>query len=151
MTSKLMAMTLPLGAADKVRIIQTNSAGDNVHVIDPVTNKVYVSIKMAGSEVFKVAVTKLGGAVDEAVRNAVRHGHARSMIIGMRVEAGRVVGQHQVEVGDVDVRLVPVDQRDLIRGHADVARVVGVAVHDAGGTSGEPRPRCPASSNARSR
>jgi YVTN family beta-propeller protein len=33
--------TLPTRAADKkVRIIQTNSAGDNVHVIDPVTNKV---------------------------------------------------------------------------------------------------------------
>src|SRR5262245_33116023 len=31
----------PLTAADpKIRIIQTNSAGDNVHVIDPVTNKV---------------------------------------------------------------------------------------------------------------
>jgi YVTN family beta-propeller protein len=30
----------PMAAADKVRIIQTNSAGDNVHIIDPVTNKV---------------------------------------------------------------------------------------------------------------
>ena len=29
-----------LGAQGKVRIIQTNSAGDNVHVIDPATNKV---------------------------------------------------------------------------------------------------------------
>ena len=29
-----------VGAADKVRIIQTNSAGDNVHIIDPATNKV---------------------------------------------------------------------------------------------------------------
>jgi YVTN family beta-propeller protein len=29
-----------LGAQNKVRIIQTNSAGDNVHVIDPATNKV---------------------------------------------------------------------------------------------------------------
>jgi YVTN family beta-propeller protein len=29
-----------LAAQNKVRIIQTNSAGDNVHVIDPVTNKV---------------------------------------------------------------------------------------------------------------
>jgi YVTN family beta-propeller protein len=29
-----------LGAQGKVRIIQTNSAGDNVHIIDPVTNKV---------------------------------------------------------------------------------------------------------------
>ena len=64
------------------------------------------------------------------------------------VETGGVVGQHQVEVGDVDVRLVPVDQRDPIRGHADVAEVVGVAVDDAGLTSDEPRPRCSASSNA---
>ena len=30
------------------------------------------------------------------------------------VETGSVVGQRQVEVGDVDVRLVPVDQRDPI-------------------------------------
>jgi multisubunit Na+/H+ antiporter MnhF subunit len=27
-------------AAQKVRIVQTNSAGDNVHLIDPATNKV---------------------------------------------------------------------------------------------------------------
>src|SRR5260370_37015621 len=32
-------LALPL-AAGTVRIIQTNSAGDNVHIIDPVTNKV---------------------------------------------------------------------------------------------------------------
>jgi YVTN family beta-propeller protein len=31
---------IALGAQGKVRIIQTNSAGDNVHVIDPATNKV---------------------------------------------------------------------------------------------------------------
>src|SRR5438105_14468318 len=30
----------PRAAEKKVRIIQTNSAGDNVHVIDPVTNTV---------------------------------------------------------------------------------------------------------------
>jgi 3-oxoacyl-[acyl-carrier-protein] synthase-3 len=35
--------------------------------IDPVTNKVDIGIRMAGSEVFKVAVQKLGGAVDEAL------------------------------------------------------------------------------------
>jgi hypothetical protein len=64
------------------------------------------------------------------------------------LETGGVVGQHGVEVGDVHVRLVPVDQRDPTRGHADVARVVGVAVHDAFLTSDEPRPRCSASSNA---
>src|SRR6202049_4002400 len=32
-------LALPL-AASTVRIIQTNSAGDNVHIIDPATNKV---------------------------------------------------------------------------------------------------------------
>ena len=32
--------TIPLIAQGKVRIIQTNSAGDNVHIIDPATNKV---------------------------------------------------------------------------------------------------------------
>ena len=38
----VLLCTLSLRAApdDKVRIIQTNSAGDNVHIIDPVTNKV---------------------------------------------------------------------------------------------------------------
>src|SRR5712672_77061 len=34
-----LLLALPL-AASTVRIIQTNSAGDNVHVIDPATNKV---------------------------------------------------------------------------------------------------------------
>lgn len=36
--------TLPLGAASKVWIIQTNSAGDSVHVIDAATNKVVAEI-----------------------------------------------------------------------------------------------------------
>src|SRR6266550_8759666 len=34
-----LMLALPL-AAGTVRIIQTNSAGDNVHIIDPATNKV---------------------------------------------------------------------------------------------------------------
>jgi YVTN family beta-propeller protein len=37
----ILLYTVPsMAAADKVRIIQTNSAGDNVHIIDPATNKV---------------------------------------------------------------------------------------------------------------
>lgn len=37
----VVLLTIPLNAASgKVRIIQTNAAGDNTHVIDPVTNKV---------------------------------------------------------------------------------------------------------------
>src|SRR5437879_12298045 len=34
-----LLLALPL-AASSVRIIQTNSAGDNIHIIDPATNKV---------------------------------------------------------------------------------------------------------------
>ena len=37
--------TLSLSAQSKVRVIQTNSAGDNVSIIDPVTNKVVGEIK----------------------------------------------------------------------------------------------------------
>ena len=36
----IVLLTISVAAQNKVRIIQTNSAGDNVHVIDPVTNKV---------------------------------------------------------------------------------------------------------------
>jgi YVTN family beta-propeller protein len=36
----IVACTISVAAQNKVRIIQTNSAGDNVHIIDPVTNKV---------------------------------------------------------------------------------------------------------------
>ena len=42
----ILLCTLPsMAAANKVRIIQTNSAGDNVHIIDPATNKVVGEIK----------------------------------------------------------------------------------------------------------
>jgi YVTN family beta-propeller protein len=40
-----LALTTTLTAADKVVIVQTNSAGDNVHLIDPATNKVVGEIK----------------------------------------------------------------------------------------------------------
>ena len=35
-----LMVTMSAGAQSNVRIVQTNSAGDNVHIIDPVTNKV---------------------------------------------------------------------------------------------------------------
>ena len=35
----------PVAAAQTVRIVQTNSAGDNVHIIDPVTNTVVGEVK----------------------------------------------------------------------------------------------------------
>jgi YVTN family beta-propeller protein len=36
----IVVCTISVAAQNKVRIIQTNSAGDNVHIIDPATNKV---------------------------------------------------------------------------------------------------------------
>ena len=36
----IVALTLPLSASGKVLIVQTNSAGDNVHIIDAATNKI---------------------------------------------------------------------------------------------------------------
>jgi len=35
-----VAISLLAAPPSKLRIIQTNSAGDNIHIIDPVTNKV---------------------------------------------------------------------------------------------------------------
>ena len=36
----ILALTLPLTAQGQVRILQSNAAGDRVHLIDPVTNKI---------------------------------------------------------------------------------------------------------------
>ena len=36
----ILLLTLPLAAQGQVRILQSNAAGDRVHIIDPVTNKV---------------------------------------------------------------------------------------------------------------
>jgi len=40
-----MSFSLLAAQESKLRIIQTNSAGDNIHIIDPVTNKVVGEIK----------------------------------------------------------------------------------------------------------
>ncbi len=40
--------TVTLAAQNKIRIIQTNSAGDNVHLIDPATNKIVGVIEGIG-------------------------------------------------------------------------------------------------------
>ena len=43
--SILLLAVAPLMAASKVRVLQTNAAGDNIHVIDPATNKVVGTIE----------------------------------------------------------------------------------------------------------
>ena len=40
----IFVLTVPLAAEDKVLIIQTNSAGDSVHIIDPTTNEIVAEI-----------------------------------------------------------------------------------------------------------
>jgi YVTN family beta-propeller protein len=40
-----LCFAAPAAAEPKLRIIQTNSAGDNIHIIDPATNKVVSEIK----------------------------------------------------------------------------------------------------------
>src|SRR5882762_9952169 len=39
------SFSLAVAQQSKLRIIQTNSAGDNIHIIDPVSNKVVGEIK----------------------------------------------------------------------------------------------------------
>jgi len=48
------------GSASTVRIVQTNSAGDNISLIDPVTNKVVAEI--TGIEVNHGAAVALDGS-----------------------------------------------------------------------------------------
>jgi YVTN family beta-propeller protein len=45
MVVAIMLFAVSVAAQHKVRVIQTNSAGDNVHLIDPATNKVVGEIK----------------------------------------------------------------------------------------------------------
>jgi YVTN family beta-propeller protein len=40
-----LLLAVPLMAASNVRVLQTNAAGDNIHVIDPATNKVVGTIE----------------------------------------------------------------------------------------------------------
>jgi YVTN family beta-propeller protein len=44
-TAALFAALLPAVASSQVRIVQTNSRGDNIHLIDPATNKIVGEIK----------------------------------------------------------------------------------------------------------
>lgn len=55
-----LTTALPLIAAENVRVIQTNAAGDNVHIIDPATNKVVGTIE--GIDVPHGTVIAPGGA-----------------------------------------------------------------------------------------
>ena len=108
---------LPLAAQQKVRIIQTNSAGDNVHIIDPATNKVVGVIE--GIEVGHGAGTSPDGSriyvSDEAlstldfvdaktlkvIKQVPLSGHPNNMAVGK--DGKRVYVGIIQEPGGVDV------------------------------------------------
>jgi YVTN family beta-propeller protein len=108
---------LPLAAQQKVRIIQTNSAGDNVHIIDPATNKVVGVIE--GIEVGHGAGTSPDGTriyvSDEAmstldfvdaktlkvIKQVPLSGHPNNMAVGK--DGKRVYVGIIQEPGGVDV------------------------------------------------
>ena len=116
-TSVLLLATASAMAQGKVRIIQTNSAGDNVHVIDPTTNKVVGVIE--GIEVSHGAGVAPDGSriyvsneaestldvVDAKTLKVVNHvplsGHPNNMAVGR--DGRRVYVGIAQEPGGVDV------------------------------------------------
>src|SRR4051812_9075096 len=75
-----------LSAQHKVRIIQTNSAGDNVHLIDPATNKVVGIIE--GIEVNHGAAAAPDGSriyISDEAENALAIVDARTLRVTNRV------------------------------------------------------------------
>jgi YVTN family beta-propeller protein len=113
----IVICALPLSAQQKVRIIQTNSAGDNVHIIDPATNKVVGVIE--GIEVSHGAGTSPDGTriyvSDEAlstldfvdaktlkvIKQVPLSGHPNNMAVGK--DGKRVYVGIIQEPGGVDV------------------------------------------------
>src|SRR5437867_10725643 len=90
---------LPLTAADqKVRIIQTNSAGDNVHIIDPATNKVVgvisgievnhgVGVAPDGSRIYvsneaESSLDVVDGKTLKVIKRVPLSGHPNNMAVG---------------------------------------------------------------------
>ena len=111
--------TVALSAQKKVRIIQTNSAGDNVHLIDPATNKVVGVIE--GIEVSHGAGVAPDGSriyvsneaestldiVDAKTLKVIKHvplsGHPNNMAVGgdgKRVYVGIIQAPGGVDVID---------------------------------------------------
>lgn len=126
----IVICALPLSAQQKVRIIQTNSAGDNVHIIDPATNKVVGVIE--GIEVGHGAGTSPDGTriyvsneamstldfVDAKTLKVIKQvplsGHPNNMAVGKdgkRVYVGIIQEPGGVDVIDTatikNVRTIP--------------------------------------------
>ena len=66
-------LALPsLTAARTIRIVQTNAAGDNIHLIDPATNKVVAEITKAGGRAVALLYTRPGEGTEETLKQSRR-------------------------------------------------------------------------------
>ena len=106
-------------AQNKVRILQTNSAGDNVHVIDPVTNKVVgvitgievnhgVGVAPDGSRIYvsdeaDSSLDVVDGKTLKVIKKIPLSGHPNNMAVGKdgrRVYVGIIQAPGGVDVID---------------------------------------------------
>jgi YVTN family beta-propeller protein len=115
----VVVCTIPVGAENKVRIIQTNSAGDNVHIIDPVTNKVVgvisgievnhgVGVAPDGSRIYvsdeaESTLDVVDGKTSKVIKRIPLSGHPNNMAVGRdgrRVYVGIIQAPGGVDVID---------------------------------------------------
>src|SRR5919109_1416670 len=103
----LFICAAPVTAQNKIRIIQTNSSGDNVHIIDPATNKVVgvidgIEVGRDAGRVYVGIIEQPGGVdvIDTASLNRVKTIPTRGAIHnayvtpdGKHVVAGSIQGK----------------------------------------------------------
>ena len=126
----MVLCTTVISAQNKVRIIQTNSAGDNVHVIDPVTNKVVgvisgievnhgAAVAPDGSRIYisdeaESSLDVVDGKSFKVVKRIPLSGHPNNIAIspdGRRVYVGIIQAPGGVDVIDTaslqNVKTIP--------------------------------------------
>jgi len=115
----VVVCTIPMGAQNKVRIIQTNSAGDNVHIIDPATNKVVgvisgievnhgVGVAPDGSRIYvsdeaESSLDVVDAKTLKVIKRVPLSGHPNNMAVGKdgrRVYVGIIQAPGGVDVID---------------------------------------------------
>lgn len=115
----LVLCTISVVAENKVRIIQTNSAGDNVHIIDPITNKVVgvisgieanhgVGVAPDGSRIYvsdeaESTLDVVDGKTFKVIKRVPLSGHPNNMAVGRdgrRVYVGIIQAPGGVDVID---------------------------------------------------
>ena len=115
----LVLCAVPLTAQNKVRILQTNSAGDNVHIIDPATNKVVgvingievnhgVGVAPDGSRIYvsneaESSLDVVDSKTLKVIKRVPLSGHPNNMAVGKdgrRVYVGIIQAPGGVDVVD---------------------------------------------------